>query len=88
MGRKSNINQEVKDEILKKVAAGERVKDLAESYGVSTKAIYYWLKKGTTGERDQTLEIGRLRRENEVLYKILGQLTYKDELRKKKGYNL
>ena len=40
MGR---IAKEIKDEIIAKVQAGERVAELAQQYGISTKTIYGWL---------------------------------------------
>ena len=39
------IPKEIKEEILSKVQAGERVADLAEQYGVSAKSIYGWLRQ-------------------------------------------
>jgi len=40
----STINNEVKQEILGKVKAGEEVKKVAAQYGVSDRTIYIWLK--------------------------------------------
>ena len=41
------IPKEIKEEIISKVQAGERVVDLAEQYAVSTKTIYAWLRQDT-----------------------------------------
>ncbi len=38
------IPKEIKEEILSKVQAGERVADLADQYAVSIKTIYTWLR--------------------------------------------
>ena len=39
------IAKAIKEEIIGKVRAGERVVDLAEQYAVSTKTIYGWLRQ-------------------------------------------
>jgi transposase len=41
------IPKEIKEEILNKVQAGERVTDLAKQYAVSTKTIYTWFRQDT-----------------------------------------
>ncbi len=41
--------KEIRDEILAKVKAGERVAALVKQYGLSDRIIYGWLHK-TTGE--------------------------------------
>jgi len=43
--QKKVIPKEIKEEILSKVKAGERVAALAEQYGISTKTVYTWLSK-------------------------------------------
>jgi len=39
---RGRIPKEIKDEIIRKVQAGEKVADLAEQYAVSSKTIYGW----------------------------------------------
>ena len=69
------ISKEIKEEIVGKVKAGERVVDLAEQYGVSDKTIYGWLRR-TTGEGVvSALAYNKLKRENEELKRIIGELT-------------
>lgn len=41
------VPKAIKEEIVGKVKAGERVVDLAEQYGVSDKTIYGWLRQRT-----------------------------------------
>ena len=65
--KKQQIIKEIRDE-------GKRVVDVASAHGVSTKAIYTWLRDGIGGDRS-ALEIARLKRENEQLYAILGKVT-------------
>lgn len=43
MGRR--VSKEIREEIINKVQAGEKVAELAEQYAVSTKTIYGWLRK-------------------------------------------
>jgi transposase-like protein len=43
------IAKEIKEEIVSKVQAGERVADLAEQYAVNAKTIYGWLRQAQVG---------------------------------------
>jgi len=79
------VAKEIKDEVLRKIRSGRAVKDVAEEYGLKTSCIYNWLgDEPKVGDRSETLELSRLKRENEALLKLLGRLTYESELRKKK----
>jgi len=80
---KKAINKEVKDEILAKVKAGEKVTLLSQQYGVSDKTIYGWLR-GKTINTVSFLEYAKLRKENQVLKEIVGVLTVELEKSKKK----
>jgi transposase-like protein len=67
--RKAEIVAKVRDE-------GVRVTDAATQYGVSSKSIYTWLREGVVdGNRNLILELNKLRKENEQLYKLLGRAT-------------
>lgn len=79
----STINLEVKQEILAKIKAGEEVKKVAAQYGVSDRTIYLWLKKGVT-DHVSVLELGKLKKENQILKEIVGVLTMELEKVKKK----
>lgn len=82
---KKGFTQEKKSEILAKVKEGKKVSELAAEYGVSDKTIYAWLGTKSQGG-SSALEISRLKRRNEDLLRIIGQLTAEREL-KKKGFN-
>jgi transposase-like protein len=69
------ISDDKKKEIVGKVRDnGTPVSALALEYDVSTKSTYTWLRDGVKGD-NSALEIGRLKRENEMLYGLLGKLT-------------
>ena len=45
-------------------------------YSVSSKTIYAWLKEGVVdGNRNLILELNKLKKENEQLYRLLGRAT-------------
>jgi transposase-like protein len=80
-----HIEQHVKDEIILKIRdGGMRVTDASDQYGISSKTIYAWLRTGVVdGNRNLILELNKLRKENEQLYKLLGRATA--ELHRPKG---
>lgn len=81
MGRR--IPREIKQEILAKVEAGERVVDVAEQYAVSSKTIYGWLRQDTGESVVSVLQYNKLKRENEELKRLIGELTLNMHLQKK-----
>jgi transposase-like protein len=83
MGQFKVIPKEVKDEIIEKAKKGEKVSALASQYGVSDKSIYTWLSK-TTGEQVVSIvQYNRLKRENEELKRLLGEISLKLSLGEK-----
>ena len=79
----SRIPKEKKDEILAKIKAGEKVPALAIQYGISSKTIYYWLRSDTGEEVISVLKYNKLKRENEELKRLLGEVTLTMSLGKK-----
>jgi transposase-like protein len=77
------IPKEIKEEIISKVEAGDRVADLAEQYGVSPKTIYTWLRQDTGEAVVSVLQYNKLKRENEALKRLIGELTLDMHLQKK-----
>jgi len=77
------IAKEIKEEIINKVHTGERVADLAEQYAVSTKTIYGWLRQDTGEDVVSVLRYNKLKRENEELKQLIGELTLSMHLQKK-----
>lgn len=72
----SRIPKEKKDEILGKIRAGEKVPALASQYGISDKTIYYWLRADTGEEVVSIVKYNKLKRENEELKRLVGELTF------------
>jgi len=77
------IPKEIKEEIIHKVEAGERVADLAEQYAISSKTIYTWLRQDTGDGVVSVLQYNKLKRENEELKRLIGELTLNMHLQKK-----
>ena len=77
------IKSEVKKEILIKARAGEKVIDLATQYGVSIKTIYGWLRIDLGEEVISILKYNKLKKENEELKRLIGELTLDMSLGKK-----
>lgn len=83
MGQFKIIPKEIKEEILSKVKSGERVMILAKQYGVSDKSIYAWLRQ-TTGEQVVPIvKYNKLKRENEELKRLVGDISLKMSLGEK-----
>lgn len=77
------IAREVKEEILAKIKAGEKVADVGSKYGVSDRTIYLWLRKGVE-EEVSISAYRRLKKENHELKAIIGALMVQLEKSKKK----
>jgi len=77
------IPKEIKEEILRKVQAGERVAELAEQYAVSPKTIYSWLHQDSGEGVISVLQYNKLKRENEELKWLVGEWTLDMQRQKK-----
>lgn len=80
---KAAIAKEVKEEILAKVKAGVPAQELAQTYGISPKTIYGWLRWNSTN-KVTWLEHVKLKKENQQLKEIIGILTLEVEKSKKR----
>lgn len=77
------IAKEIREEILSKARKGESVATLAKQYGVSDKTIYNWLRIGTGETVVSVLKYNKLKRENDELKRLVGELTFDMSLGKK-----
>jgi transposase-like protein len=83
MTQRKIIPKEIKTEILAKVKGGEKVVDLANQFGVSDKSIYTWLHQETGDQVVSVVQYNRLKRENEELKKLIGELSLRLSLGEK-----
>ena len=77
------IPREIKNEIVAKVKSGEKVLQVAGRYGVSDRAIYDWLQQDSGEESVSPLKYNKLKKENEELKRLIGELTLNMSLGKK-----
>lgn len=78
------IPKELKEEILTKIKVeGISGAEAARRYGINVKNIYRWLADGVGGTSSHVLEFNRLKRENQQLKQLLGQLLLDHERGKK-----
>jgi transposase-like protein len=79
------ISGEIKEEIIRKIKhEGLSVMDAAKQYGISDKTIYNWLGTKARGTVS-ILEHNKVKKENEQLKQIIGDLTIKMSMDAKKG---
>jgi transposase len=81
MGRKSR-KQEIGAEVISKVQSGRTAKEVADEYGLKVKTVYNWVASTAQSTGVNVNEIGRLKRENELLKSIIGKFVYEEELKK------
>jgi len=81
--QRKTISKEIKNEVLTKARAGEKVATLADQYGISDKTIYTWLRQDTGEEVVSWVKYNKLRRENEELKRIIGEITLDASWKKK-----
>ncbi len=72
-------DQTTKVAVLAKIRdSGMTVTEASAKYGVTSKSVYRWLREGITTDnsnRSLVLEVNRLKKENDQLYKLLGRAT-------------
>ena len=74
---------EVRAEIVEKIRGGSRVSEVAREYGMKESTIRTWIERDTLSPKGETLEISRLKRENEALLRMVGHLSFEADLAKK-----
>lgn len=76
------INQEIKDKIADKIKSdGLSVAQAAKEFGINSNTVYGWLGKGKIGS--DTLELSKLRRENQQLKIIIAEVMLDSDKGKK-----
>jgi len=79
------ISKEIKEQILGRIKNdGVSVSEAAEDHGISVQTIYKWL--GATARSSVSLlEHNKLKKENERLKQLLGEITLKLSFGEKRG---
>jgi transposase-like protein len=78
------ISNEIKEQVLNRIKNdGVSVADAAKDHGISTHSIYNWL--GAGARSISMIEYNKLRKENERLKQLLGEITLKLSLDEKRG---
>lgn len=68
------VPQDLKQQILERVKhGGKTIKEIAAEHGISDKSIYTWLRAGALGMTGK--EELQLRKENQELKALIGELT-------------
>lgn len=67
--------KKVRDEIIARVKAGDKVADLASQYGMSDRIIYTWLRSDSGDEAPSISLYNKLKKENQRLKWLVGELT-------------
>lgn len=80
---KPPIDQATKESILKEIKDGLRVVEAAVKYGVSDKTIYGWMKIQADNTGTSSLEVAKLRKENQELKEIIGMFALEKKRSKK-----
>lgn len=79
-----SVSKEVKEQIIKRIKEdGLPVSQVASEHGLKPRTIYQWIARGVTAP-PPILEISKLKRENQSLKELIGQITLEMSLTKKK----
>ena len=85
MKKAHRISKEIKDQILKRIKEdGVSVSQAASDHGVHVKTIYNWLGKGVR-QQVSWLEHNKLKKENQELKELIGEITIELSKAKKKS---
>lgn len=80
-----SVSKEVKDQIIKRIKEeGLPVSQVAAEHGLKSRTIYQWIARGVTAP-PSILEISKLKRENQALKELIGQITLEMSQTKKKA---
>ncbi len=75
MKKQTKISPDVREQITNRIRnEGVSIKQAAEDHGITERAIYNWLNKGVGGI-PTALDYAKLKRENQTLKEMLGEVT-------------
>lgn len=82
---KPSVSKEVREQIIKRIKdEGLPVSQVASEHGLQPRTIYAWIARKVTSQ-PSILEVSRLKRENQALKELIGQITMEMSLAKKKA---
>jgi transposase-like protein len=82
---KAVASKEVKAQILKRIRDdGLPVAQVAEEHGIAPRIIYQWIKRQVVAP-PSILEMAKLKRENQALKELIGEITIELHMAKKKA---
>jgi len=85
--KQTQVSKEIKEQVLKRIREeGVPVAQVAQDHGLNPRTIYQWISRGVTAP-PSILEIARLKRENQALKELIGDLTLDMSLAKKKEHD-
>ena len=70
-----HIDKAVRQAVLADIKGGMKVSEASLKYGVTDNTIYAWLKAQADNTGTSSLEVAKLRKENQDLKEIVGLLT-------------
>lgn len=70
-----HYDQAFKDEVLGAIKNGVKVVDICQQRNLSTKNVYRWLREQSDNTGTSSLEVAKLRRENQELKEIIGMFA-------------
>lgn len=66
------ISQTIKDQVLLEIKNGTKVTEAALNHHISDKTIYAWMKAQADNTGTSSLEVAKLRKENQELKELIG----------------
>jgi len=66
------VSEETKQTVLEDIKNGLKVSEASVKHGVTVKSIYRWMRGQADNTGTSSLEVAKLRRENQELKEIIG----------------
>jgi len=69
------VSEEIKHTVLEDIKNGMKVSEAGLKHGVTVKSIYRWMRNQADNTGTSSLEVAKLRRENQELKEIIGMFA-------------
>ncbi len=79
------VSVDLKEKVLLDIKNGMKVSEAAAQNGVTVKSIYRWLRGQADNTGTSSLEIAKLRRENQELKELVGLFALQKKRAEKNG---